>query len=204
MRRAGGVFVGVFLCVGGIQAMTGFIPTAPSVAGAAQSGKSGGSEGLKFTGTSAPVRSESVPVKRYESLINKWGNKCETLTPALLASQLYQESGFRADRNTVSSANAKGFAQFLPSTWAVHGVDGNGDGRRDIWDPEDAIPSAAVYDCKLAAYTRDVPGDRVSNMLASYNAGSNKVKKYQGIPPYDETQNYVRIIKRVAGERFER
>jgi membrane-bound lytic murein transglycosylase B len=44
-----------------------------------------------------------------------------------------------------SSAGAMGPMQFLPSTWAASGVDGNGDGRANIMDPEDAIPAAAGY-----------------------------------------------------------
>ncbi|GHI43816.1 hypothetical protein Sviol_82240 [Streptomyces violascens] len=74
-----------------------------------------------------------------------------------LAAQLYQESGW--DPKVVSPADARGIAQFIPDTWATHGIDGNGDGKRDIWDPADAIPSAASYDCELAKYVKDVPGD---------------------------------------------
>ena len=44
-----------------------------------------------------------------------------------------------------SSAGAFGPMQFMPDTWRTHGLDANGDGRRDINDPEDAIPSAAAY-----------------------------------------------------------
>jgi soluble lytic murein transglycosylase-like protein len=125
------------------------------------------------------------------------------LTPALLAAQLNQESGFRTGRSVVSSANAKGIAQFIPSTWATHGIDGNGDGKKDIWDPADAIPSAASYDCELASYVRKVPGDQRRNMLAAYNAGAGRVIRSGGVPDIAETRNYVRIIIAAAG-RFER
>ncbi|WP_307624155.1 bifunctional lytic transglycosylase/C40 family peptidase [Streptomyces sp. V3I7] len=129
----------------------------------------------------------------YKSLVQKWGNLCPALNPALLAAQLYQESGWNP--KVVSPADARGIAQFIPGTWATHGIDGDGDGRRDIWDPEDAIPSAASYDCELAKYVRDVPGDTSDNMLAAYNAGAYRVIRAGGVPTIRETQNYVRIIR---------
>ncbi|MFJ3232170.1 NlpC/P60 family protein [Streptomyces sp. NPDC086787] len=128
----------------------------------------------------------------YQVLVQKWGNLCPALNPALLAAQLYQESGFNPDAR--SPAKALGIAQFIPGTWATHGVDGDGDGDRDVWDPNDAIPSAASYDCELAKYVKDVPGDLSHNMLAAYNAGAYAVIKYGGVPPYRETQGYVRTI----------
>jgi hypothetical protein len=54
------------------------------------------------------------------------------------------ETGFGSNLN-VSSAGAVGWMQFLPSTWATYGVDANGDGRRDPYDPKDAICAAANY-----------------------------------------------------------
>jgi cell wall-associated NlpC family hydrolase len=128
----------------------------------------------------------------YQALVQKWGNLCPAINPALLAAQLYQESGFNP--RAQSHAAAQGIAQFIPGTWATHGVDGDGDGDRDVWDPADAIPSAASYDCALASYVKDVPGNPTENMLASYNAGAYAVIKYQGVPPYKETQNYVKVI----------
>jgi cell wall-associated NlpC family hydrolase len=128
----------------------------------------------------------------YSALVQKWGNLCSALNPALLAAQLYQESGFNP--NATSPAKAEGIAQFIPGTWATHGIDGNGDGVRNVWDPNDAIPSAATYDCELASYVKDVPGNQTENMLASYNAGAYAVIKYGGVPPYSETKNYVKTI----------
>ncbi|MET7682741.1 bifunctional lytic transglycosylase/C40 family peptidase [Streptomyces sp. NPDC005423] len=132
----------------------------------------------------------------YKTLVQKWGNLCPALNPALLAAQLYQESGFNPSAK--SPAKAEGIAQFIPGTWATHGIDGDGDGDRDVWDPNDAIPSAATYDCQLASYVKDVPGNRTANMLASYNAGAYAVIKYQGVPPYAETRNYVKTITTLA------
>ncbi|MEU2625005.1 bifunctional lytic transglycosylase/C40 family peptidase [Streptomyces sp. NPDC007157] len=132
----------------------------------------------------------------YSTLVQKWGNLCSAIDPALLAAQLYQESGFNPKAQ--SAAAAQGIAQFIPGTWATHGIDGDGDGDRDVWDPNDAIPSAASYDCQLASYVKDVPGDISENMLAAYNAGAYAVIKYKGVPPYKETQNYVKTITTLA------
>ncbi|HZD79615.1 MAG TPA: NlpC/P60 family protein [Actinomycetota bacterium] len=127
--------------------------------------------------------------------LERYGHTCPELTPGRLAAQLYQESGFRTD--VVSSANAQGLAQFLPGTWAAHGRDGDGDGRAVIWNPADAVRSAAEYDCSLAGWGRGLPGDHVNNMLAAYNAGYGRMKLlYQGGTPWPaETQNYVRRIR---------
>ncbi|MGW5233522.1 C40 family peptidase [Streptomyces nodosus] len=133
----------------------------------------------------------TVPAE-YVSLVEEWGDLCSAINPALLAAQLYQESGFNP--NAKSPAQAQGIAQFIPGTWATHGIDANGDGVADVWDPRDAIPSAASYDCKLASYVKDAPGDPTENMLAAYNAGAYAVIRYQGVPPYRETQNYVKTI----------
>lgn len=132
----------------------------------------------------------------YQALVQKWGNLCPQLTPALLAAQLYQESGWNP--RIVSPANAQGIAQFIPGTWAIYGIDGNGDGKRDVWDPNDAIPSAASYDCQLAKDVKDVPGNVSDNMLAAYNAGAYRVIKAGGVPGISETQNYVQRINSLA------
>lgn len=160
-------------------------------AGSLANGVGGGSVGLA---------KGAVPAT-YQPLVQKWGNLCKAINPALLAAQLYQESGFNP--RAKSPAKALGIAQFIPGTWAAHGVDGDGDGDRDIWDPKDAIPSAASYDCKLAGYVKDAPGDPTKNMLAAYNAGAYAVIKYGGVPPYRETQNYVKTITTLS-ESFAR
>jgi cell wall-associated NlpC family hydrolase len=147
-------------------------------------------------GSGAAVRlAEGAVPAAYDDLVQRWGTMCPALNPALLAAQLYQESGWRPDAH--SSADARGIAQFIPGTWAVHGVDGDHDGDRDVWDPKDAIPSAASYDCELAADVADVPGDPTDNMLAAYNAGPYAVIKYGGVPPYRQTRNYVATIRKL-------
>ncbi|MFB6906852.1 NlpC/P60 family protein [Streptomyces bacillaris] len=143
----------------------------------------------------AAALSAVVPVE-YRDLVQEAGNTCPEVSPNLLAALLKQESGFNPKAQ--SPVGAQGIAQFMPSTWASHGIDGNGDGKRDVWDPEDAIPSSAKYLCIIAEDVKDVPGDKRNNMLAAYNAGSGAVKKYQGVPPYKETQHYVQTISAAA------
>ncbi|MGW6741921.1 C40 family peptidase [Streptomyces sp. NPDC055025] len=148
--------------------------------------------GLVGGGGRVGLAKGAVPAA-YQPLVQKWGNYCPAINPALLAAQLYQESGWNPSAQ--SPADARGIGQFIPGTWQAHGIDGDGDGDRDIWDPADAIPSAASYDCELAGYVKDVPGDATNNMLAAYNAGAYAVIKYGGVPPYRETQNYVKVIR---------
>ncbi|MCB5181880.1 C40 family peptidase [Streptomyces antimicrobicus] len=139
----------------------------------------------------------AVP-SEYSQLIQRAGGTCPEVSPNLLAALLSTESNFNPKAQ--SPVGAQGIAQFMPSTWESHGIDANGDGRRDVWDPEDAIPSSAKYLCTIAKEVADVPGDRQANMLAAYNAGSGAVRQYGGIPPYKETQSYVRAITDLANQ----
>ncbi|WP_277994225.1 bifunctional lytic transglycosylase/C40 family peptidase [Streptomyces sp. MST-110588] len=160
------------------------------VAAAALAGQGGGA-----LGRAVGLAKGAVPAS-YQPLVQKWGALCPAINPALLAAQLYQESGWNP--RAQSPAAAQGIAQFIPGTWQTHGIDGNGDGKRDVWDPADAIPSAASYDCELAKYVAKVPGDPTKNMLAAYNAGAYRVIAAGGVPAIRETQNYVRVITTLA------
>ena len=147
------------------------------------------------TNTAEVLASGSVPAA-YAGLVSPWGGLCPALTPAILAAQIQQESGWNP--NARSSAGAEGIAQFMPSTWAVHGIDADHNGSTNIWDPNDAIPSAATYDCALAKDVARVPGDPTANMLAAYNASPQAVIDAQGIPPNPQTQQYVQRIEQSA------
>jgi peptidoglycan hydrolase CwlO-like protein len=91
-----------------------------------------------------------------------------------------------------STAGAMGPMQFLPSTWATSGVDGNGDGRANIMDPEDAIPAAAGYLKEGGA-----PNDWYA-ALYSYNHADWYVKKvfavaeaYRRLAKDDRVEPYI-------------
>jgi hypothetical protein len=153
----------------------------------------GGLENAGFGGGIAD--SAPVPADIKAIILNSIGTfGCAQTTPSLIAAQLYTESSFNADAESKDSNGdpiAQGIAQFTPGTWAAHGVDGNGDGVKDVWNPQDAIPAQIAYDCYLANIVKDVPGDSTDNMLAAYNAGPDAVKRAGGIPPITETRNYV-------------
>ncbi len=86
----------------------------------------------------------------------------------------------------------------MPGTWLGEGIDGNGDGLRDPFNPADAIASQASFICKLlAAVTADksLTGDPIDLALAGYNAGLGAVQRYHGVPPYAETQDYIVRIR---------
>jgi len=113
----------------------------------------------------------------------------------LLRALLWQESGF--DPTISSPAGAVGIAQFMPTTWATRGEDGDNDGRKDPLDPADAIPAMADM---IADLIRANGGD-IGLALAGYNAGQGAVNRYHGVPPFPETQNYVRNILASAALR---
>jgi soluble lytic murein transglycosylase-like protein len=147
---------------------------------------------LLVSGTLSSDRSFRVPVA-YRDLVTQYGSSCPQLTPARLAAQLQVESGY--DPRAVSHVGAQGIAQFMPATWREHAVDGNGDGRKDPFDPRDAIPAAARYDCWLAGELKGITGDHIELMLAGYNAGPDRVRQHRGVPPYGETQAYVARVR---------
>lgn len=120
------------------------------------------------------------------------GQTCSDVSPTLLAAQTKQESGF--DANAQSTAGAEGLTQFLPNVFAKYG-------QGSIWNPADAIAAEASYDCALADAVRPLGGNTRALTLASYNSGINAVRKYHGIPPYRQTQGYVRSILAMAGAR---
>jgi hypothetical protein len=76
--------------------------------------------------------------------------------PAVLAGINEVETAFGTNLN-VSSAGAIGWMQFMPSTWETYGVDANGDGVKDPYNPEDAIFAAASY-LKAAGMPADTYG----------------------------------------------
>ena len=91
------------------------------------------------------------------------------------------ESGYRSD--AVSSAGAVGVMQLMPDTARSLGVN-------DSFDPKQNIDGGVRYLKQML----DMFGGNTANALAAYNAGPGAVEKYGGIPPFNETQAYVKNI----------
>lgn len=104
--------------------------------------------------------------------------------PALVLAVIRVESAYRTD--AVSPKEAAGLMQLIPDTAERFGVG-------DVFDPAENIKGGVKYLRWLLAYFQ---GD-VSLALAAYNAGEGAVDRHKGIPPYEETQNYVRTIRRL-------
>jgi soluble lytic murein transglycosylase-like protein len=103
----------------------------------------------------------------------------------LICGLMVQESG--ANPKARSHVGATGLMQLMPATARRMGV-------TNIHDPAQNIEGGVKY----LRYLMDLfPGD-VNKVLAGYNAGEGAVKKYGGIPPYRETQNYVPRVKAYA------
>jgi peptidoglycan DL-endopeptidase CwlO len=122
--------------------------------------------------------SSAVAGVPYADLFSRAGARYG-IDPALLAAVAAKESSFNA--SAVSPAGAQGLMQFMPATAKGLGV--------NPLDPTSAIDGAARY---LGSLTKQFGSTELA--LAAYNAGPGTVSRYGGIPPFPETQNYVRAV----------
>ncbi len=112
------------------------------------------------------------------------------LDPALLKSMIAEESNFNPA--AVSPKGARGLMQLMPGTATLLGV-------KDIRSAAENVQGGALY---IRSLLERYGGD-LAKALAAYNAGPGIVDRYRGIPPYAETQNYVRrVITRFNREKI--
>lgn len=109
------------------------------------------------------------------------------MDPRLILALIQQESNFKV--KALSHKGAMGLMQLIPATAKRFGV-------KNSWDAKQNITGGTRY---LAWLLKEYQGN-VAFALAGYNAGENAVARYKGIPPYKETQKYVKRILKVYGK----
>jgi soluble lytic murein transglycosylase-like protein len=112
-----------------------------------------------------------------------------SINPHLVAALIHVESSFNA--RAVSPKGAYGLMQLLPETARRFGLNK----KKDLLDPKKNLEAGIRY---LKWLTARFGGD-AEKILAAYNAGEGAVQRFGGIPPYQETQNYVQKIFGLLG-----
>jgi hypothetical protein len=125
---------------------------------------------------------QGVPTTPFGALIFEIAER-HAVNPQLVAAMVRAESAF--DPRAVSRKGAAGLLQLMPATARRFGlVD------EEIFDPERNLDAGVRY---IRWLSRRFQGD-LPLVLAGYNAGEATVDRYQGVPPYAETRNYIRRV----------
>ena len=126
--------------------------------------------------------SPAVNYLRFEPLILQIAEQHE-VDVALVKAVIRTESYFNP--NATSRVGASGLMQLMPETAALYGV-------TDVYSPKQNIEAGV----KHLKYLLERYPEQLDHALAAYNAGEEAVDKYNGIPPYKETQDYVKKVMR--------
>jgi soluble lytic murein transglycosylase-like protein len=121
----------------------------------------------------------SAEAERFEELLQEH-SKRQSLRPELVRAVIQVESGF--DPRATSAKGAMGLMQLMPQTARSLGV-------LNAYDPEENIRGGTVY---LRQLLDKFGSEQLA--LAAYNAGPGAVDRYDGVPPYRETREYVRKV----------
>jgi soluble lytic murein transglycosylase-like protein len=156
-----------------------------------------------FTRVFAPVSAEAAAItmeeyipsdvptsgdRRLDLIIMHAGER-QGVDPRLVHAVIWQESKYKND--AVSGVGAQGLMQLMPATAKRFGCE-------DSNDAESNVNAGVKY---LRVLLKRFDGD-VTLALAGYNAGEGNVDKYDGVPPFGETQNYVRVITGRYGKTY--
>ena len=128
-----------------------------------------------------------TPSSPYQRVIRRVSRE-QGVSPLMVTAVIAVESSFKP--NAVSNKGAKGLMQLMPDTARRFGVDPD-----DLFDPNENLRAGCAYLRWLAERFDDDP----VLVLAAYNAGEGAVDTYGGIPPFPETQNFVRKVYRELG-----
>ena len=104
--------------------------------------------------------------------------------PDLIRAVIHAESAF--NHKALSRKGAQGLMQLMPATAEELGVS-------DAFDPQQNINGGVKYLSQLL----DMFNDNLELAVAAYNAGQGTVMRYQGIPPYEETKEYVKRVRKL-------
>jgi soluble lytic murein transglycosylase-like protein len=156
-----------------------------------------------FTRVFAPVSAEAAALRMAEyipsdvptsgdhdlDLIIMRAGESNGVDPRLVHAVIWQESKYK--NGAVSHVGAQGLMQLMPATAKRFGCE-------DASDAESNVNAGVKY---LRVLLKRFDGD-VTLALAGYNAGEGNVDKYEGVPPFGETQNYVRVITGRYGKTY--
>ena len=137
--------------------------------------------------SSEEVSTAKSNIENSKAVLGPYGNQIMDYSmqygvdPRLVWSIMKQESGFNP--NAVSGAGAVGLMQLMPNTASGLGVSNS-------YNPDENIRGGVMY---LAQLLQQFNGD-FAKTIAAYNAGPNAVEKYNGTPPYAETEGYVNAV----------
>lgn len=138
-----------------------------------------------MAGRGKEIKATAGPSPYRNAIITAAGT--QGLPASFLDAIIHAESNYNP--KSTSKAGAQGIAQFMPETAKQYGI--------DPFNPDEAIPAAAKH---LAALLKKYGGN-FDLAAAAYNAGEGAVAKYGGVPPYKETQNYVRRVAMLMGRK---